>query len=1339
MKKFLKISAICLVLMLLLLYCGFLFILPNAVDLNKFKPDLQKIVKEQTNLILDFNNPKISVTPLLDAGLTVDDVNVSLPDNSTVLNAKSLKARISLPALLFLTVRVSTAEIVNPYINLEIADGKAFKVVKFFENILDEKEKTIKADVAKSEVETDEEPFIDPTSIKIVVPKVKITDYTAVINDIKTNENLKLSGNELLLGYYNGKSAYVNTLAELSLNGEKKITANLNIDTFLPEPSKLDDEDDKAQRVEIPFVNLVALYKAYDLKADIDSKIKIREKDKKIVSDGYFNIDNFSLILAGLQLPASKLHLTTSNTKAVIDTDLHITPEDKISLSGMLNYGSKPAADIKITSTEIKTNDILDLTKATLNALNIKHELNPLKCEGYFYADTYIKTDFKKLNSNGNVIINNVSLLNTKTNEYLAKINSVISLENNTLKFTDTTAEIVDTLFKIDGIIDEKSYTDIGIQMEKMPVTKIFTRFLPAEINKTYSVNDGTLNLNANIKGEMKNAIANLNACVNNLSIYDKLNKINYMNNMLTAEFTGNFKTFTGNIKNSDFKLLLNGASVNCDKLEISLGENDIILNPAEININNSSSVKVEGNIKNYIKNPVFNFDVNGNFVTNDLMQMLGELKMYFNAKGSVPVNININGDSKKQTVFAKIEADKNNFISPVTISKVEDKDTVIKTVIDLKGDRLKIKDTGFYIKKLIQDPDNPEKQTVKYEEIINVEGTLTKLNTNNPNINLLKIKMPQDLSAVINVFPKSKLNFNADLLIFGDLKAPRYRGDINLWNLSIPELFITADNLLANFEGKTLTLDLKNLLANGSDYSAKLSADLNPSKNFVIKNIDIYSGLTDADKLLKLLEEAMKYVPVSQNAAAQSGNTKQTAQSQDIPVVINSGNIDMKKIKSGTITLNDTTAKISFADNVLYLKDLITNAFEGKIKGKVSVNVLTNEIKANVSGNNLDVEKTLLDAAAMKDTLTGTTDFNADISLRGVTYEEQMKTLKGTVDFSMKDGDLGPFGKLENLILAENIRQSAFFESTIGTIINSLLSFDTAHYNTLNGKLTFNNGIAEINSIESSGNVMATYIFGNFDLLKNTIDIKLRGRLGSQISDSMGPLALLNPVNLVKATPGMSYLFGKVFFLFTEVVNNEELNQIPLLGKDIADSTSTKFQVIVRGDVAKPLTLVKSFKWLALEEDMIKAKSYISSITDSEMKNPVIDLSTLNKETLKENTKEYAKKQLKNKVESSINNSLTDEQKNILSEKVNELNTLTEGKTKSEAKTIIKDKLKNSFKSKLTNTLKELTTPVVQTETTEETTTVETARENTVSPEETNNVETNENPAETEMTQTGE
>ena len=1229
MKKFLKVTGITILSILAFLYLAFLFILPNAVDLNKFKPDIQKIAKEQANLIVEFENAKISVTPLLSAGITAENIKVKLPDESELLSADSFKGRIALPSLFLLTVKVSTAEIINPTINVDIIDGKAFKAVQAFEEILNTKEEKI-----EETLQTAQKPLIDPASIKILVPALKIVNYKASINDLKTNEYLKLQGNELVIGYNNGKSVSLKTDAELFINDSKNITALIDIDTFLPQQSKLDKEDDKAQRVEIPFINPVAMYKTYDLKANIDSKIKIREKKNTIVSKGYFNVDNLTMQLDGLQLPESKFHLTSKGTKIDLDTDLFVTENEKISILGMLNYGRKPASDIKIKSNEIQLENILSLIKAALNSLHITHELHPLHGSGHFIIDTYVKTNFKKLTSNGNITIKDCVVKNTAQKLQLAKVNSIISLDNNMLRFIDTYMELAETSFKIDGSINEKSIADINIIMEKMPLAKIFTMFLPKEINEAYIVNNGSIDMNATLKGELKNAIADLNVSLQNLSLFDKINKINYTNNILLAEFTSDFKKFTGNVKNSDFKLSMNGAIIDCEDFALSVGDKDITIEPSEIKINNSSSVKIAGDIKNYIKNPVFNFNVNGDIVTNDLKQLLGkDLEVFISNKGRIPLYLNIEGDSKKQTLTADIQANKDNFITPITIKNIENKNTILKAVVDFKGDRLKIKDTGFYIKNVTKDPENPEKEVITYDEIVGVDGTITKLNTNNPNINLIKVKMPSEIKASIVAFPQSSLKALGHTFIFGDLKAPRIRGEFDIWDLSIPELFLTMERASSKFESKNLDIDVKNVLANGSDFNIMINADLNPSKYFTIKNLNLVSNLTDADKLMQITESLNKYMPPA----------NPNAQPADIPVMVKAGTIDIKHIKTGAMNLYNTTGKISLLNNVFYINNLLSSAWDGKIKGDVSMNLVTSEIKAKVDGNNLDVEKTLLEAAAMKDTLTGTMNFKADLGLKGATYEEQMKTLKGKVDFEMKNGSLGPFGKLENLIMAENIRESAFFQSTIGAVLNSLLSFDTTKYDLLTGNLTFDNGVTQINPITTRGDVMATYIFGDFDLLQNKIDIKLRGRLGSQISESMGPLALINPVNLIKATPGMSLVMGKIFFLFTEVVTETEFAQIPALTKDIDDNNATKFQVVVRGDVAKPLTLVKSFKWLALQSDMDKAQSHVSLVpSNTKIPEEYLNIPELNAEEIKTQVKEAAKKQ----IETSINNAITEETK---------------------------------------------------------------------------------------------
>ena len=285
--------------------------------------------------------------------------------------------------------------------------------------------------------------------------------------------------------------------------------------------------------------------------------------------------------------------------------------------------------------------------------------------------------------------------------------------------------------------------------------------------------------------------------------------------------------------------------------------------------------------------------------------------------------------------------------------------------------------------------------------------------------------------------------------------------------------------------------------------------------------------------------------------------------------------------------------------NNIFRLHNLRTNAFNGVVNGNIAVNLLTMFLDIDVKGKNVDVDKAMRDACAMKDTLSGTAEFNADITLSGVTLEEQMKSLKGNVNFTVKDGQFGPFAKLENMILAENIRESKFFQTAIGGMISGLLTIDTTHFSELVGSLSFDDGICHIEPITSLGDILSLHIFGDFDLLRNYADMKVRARMASLISNLLGPLSAINPVNLLSNAASLNIVTAKAFSLLCEMVPEEELETLPSFANSYVDNAATKFQIVVRGDVAKPLTLVKSFKWLAGQTEYQNAVDYVNSLPE--------------------------------------------------------------------------------------------------------------------------------------------
>ena len=1176
MKKFIKLLGITLLSLLFVVYLAFLFVFPNVINLNKYMPDIKKMVAEQANLVLDVNNPKLFTTPFLTIGLSADKVSVKLPDGSELLKTDKSKFGISLPRLVFLTVKVTNAEIQSPSINIDIIDGKEYKIVKVLENINKEE--------AQDSVQTTQKPAFDINSIKIIIPKIKLTNYQLFINDLSTKNFLKLRGDELLLGYNNSKYASVKTNAELFVNNTKNINANIDIDTFIPQQEETSSTE-VSEKEETPFINPVAVYMAYDLKTNIDSKIKIRQKDNQIISNGYFYIDNLTLNIGGMKLPESKLHLTTKGYEADLDSDIFVAENQRINLSGDLNYSKKPFINLNIKSDKINLNNIIRLSEAALNSANIPNDLKEYKGEGYFVADAKLKTDYSTLTSSGDITIFNCIVRTIKDNKMLTKVNSVLSLDNNMLRFVDTYVEILDAVLQVDGTIDQSSNADISVIMNKMPVEKLFNLFAPSDLAKTYSINTGDIDLNSKLKGKLQSLIADVKLSVKNLSVSDKVNNIIYFNNLLSADFNSDLKTFKGKINNSDFKMTMNGAVIDCEKFNLTVDDKNIKIEPSKIKINNSTVVSLSGEVKDYINNPDFMINADGNLITKDLKKLLGrDIAIYIKEKGSLPLKASVTGDSKMQTVKLSVEANKDNYITPIDITNVLNKNSILKAVIDLKGDSLKIKDTGLYIK-------NGD----SLEEIASVDGNITKLDTKTPSINLIKLKMPNEINASLAIFPQSKLTAKTSVFVSGDLNQPKVKGDLNISNMTIPELFITMKNASTKFEGNDLDIDISNLVANGSDYDILINADLSPSQNFVIKNLILKSNLTDADKVTKVSDALSEYTTPAQSTQVSSNSNTSAASSSNIPVLIKDGSIDIKQIKTGNMLLRDTTSKISLSNNIFYLNNLVTNAFQGKISGNISTNLVSGEIKTDIKGTSLDVAQTLLDTSGMKDTLTGTMDFDAKISLKGSKYEEQVKALKGDVNFNMKDGSLGPFGRLETLVSADNLKSIAILSTVVGTVMKS--TYDTSKFNTLKGHLTFNNGIAQINPITSAGDYMSTYIFGNFDVLNNTADMKLRGKLGSKVADSMGQLAMLNPVNAVKATSGMNIVLGQLLLKLCEPVTEAELAQIPTVSKETQAENTGKFQVVIRGNVAQPAKVVRSFKWLALDSEIKEAQSTLNSL----------------------------------------------------------------------------------------------------------------------------------------------
>ena len=1173
MKKFFKILLGLICITLVSFYLTFLFVLPNTINLTQYKEQLQDTIKEQTNLDSSVEQLKLVTKPNLQAGIETGNLSIKLPDGSTIFNAEDINLRISLLQLLLLRINVS-ADIKSPTLYCEIENGKQFKIVSHIENLLNNQKELDNAQTAITEAQT------FPTEWIKLFAHANITDYKIIADDIKSGHNLKLVGNNLKLGYLDNKKLTIKTDAKLYSDEEEMIVANADINTFLPEFEPIDEEEDDAIETKLPFINPVLVYRNYNLKANIDTKLKIRQQENTLKTWGYFNVEDITANLSGLQLPKSYIKIKTRDTKIDTDTNLYFAEKQNLKILGTFDY-FKPKMNLSFISQKIYFHDVILLAKAVLDTLRIKNDFASLKGNGYFLANADIKTDFKKLKSNGSFKIVDGKIASDKLGLVLDKMNINLILDNNILDIPNSSTYINGKKLSITGKIDEKTNTNIYADLENLPLPELYKAFAPTDLKKSFKILSGNLTLKAVINGKLKDAIANLKLKIEDFSLSDSAKTYIISNESANIELLDNFKAGLISDKNFNIHIPMSQSNISIPLASANFDTKNISIPTALVKINDNSKVLFSGDIQNYLSKPQINFLSNGKLDTKDIRKFAGkDFENFIDAKGILPIEITLNGNNKKQTINAIINANEKNYITPLHINNIKGNETALKTVVDIRNNHIKIKESGLFTQ--ISSIDEEGAQTFTYEPIITINGTIV-----GDYINKIAISIPENLNGSIYAFKKSYFSVKPSIInVFGDIVSPKIRGLLSIENVNIPDLYIKLNKCNLNFKDTFLNFVLTDLNLNGSDMNIAGDINLTPSNILEISNLDIKSKYMDADKVMKVSDAAAKIMPQSDNA-----------QPADIPATIKSGKIDFKKIKSRDIILTNTSSKIAMKDNIFFLHNLITHMCGGDISGRIAMNLVDGFMKIKVKGKGLDTEKLLLEAAAMKDTLTGTATFETDISLSGTTYEEQVKSLLGKVVFSVKDGQFGPFGRLENMILAENIRESEFFKTTIGRALEPLVTIDTTHFSSLDGELSFKNGITNIESITSSGNILALKLFGEFNLLNNIAKMKVRSRLASDVSDMLGPISVINPINLVKSTPGLNVVLAKSFSLFCETVTPEEMEKIPDFAKKHSDNNSTKFQIILKGDVNKPLTLVKSFKWLATQEDIDKANVFASEL----------------------------------------------------------------------------------------------------------------------------------------------
>jgi len=463
---------------------------------------------------------------------------------------------------------------------------------------------------------------------------------------------------------------------------------------------------------------------------------------------------------------------------------------------------------------------------------------------------------------------------------------------------------------------------------------------------------------------------------------------------------------------------------------------------------------------------------------------------------------------------------------------------------------------------------------------------------TQNINVNITADKANYISFADIDLLRDKVTNVTAKMRLSGDtltfLNSGVYTNKKPVASLSGGVLKLTSTpklNLLIsvpeNVSFPIWGMGESNITANGS-----------VSVNGDIFNPNLKGSLNVADVSIKNMDFALTDMIAHLNGA------------------ILNGSATAKKFKFGGIIAENLSANFSMSDyNDFYLTDIAADAFDGKINGKLSYRISNSAIGAEFTGKGLNSTNAVYGASGIKNALTGILKFTAKLKMQGITDKEIIQSMCGNVTFNIDDGRFLSIGRLENLVSAQNVSSNSILRSALSSLSTLSTIQEADKFKTISGELNLSNGSANITNIKVSGPLMAYYVHGTYNILPNTANLIILGRLEAKVVSSLGVLGEFSAEKLLSYIPKFGTMTAKMLNVLTSDPANENTALIPELSG--GSTTYKDFKVVFNGPV-ESASSVKNFKWLSkcdtspidIKKDLHNAADAVKNNIDNRVNN---------------------------------------------------------------------------------------------------------------------------------------
>ena len=627
----------------------------------------------------------------------------------------------------------------------------------------------------------------------------------------------------------------------------------------------------------------------------------------------------------------------------------------------------------------------------------------------------------------------------------------------------------------------------------------------------------------------------------NNIRLYTQINN---------TEFVYNPKNLK--IKIADGTVLYDKDDVNLNRINAHLGEMPVFLNGKISNISSD--------------NPNMNLYVNAKPSQEFFDQFINAKSVYpIKLKGDIIVSSKLQGPVSGLYSKTNLKLDENSSVYYMGAT-VGDLTGAVNIYADCLSGKDWVKINNFKYDKIVTSQNGKKFPNSQ----LTASGGIKFAGTNNLKFTDFRVKThtPTDAKIFNIIFRKPFIKqgvFMADMLINGDMLAPKITGNLDVTGIDVPVVDATVKDVKFLFKPDNIHINSNSLIM---DNKMVLDAVMQNRlvSPYIFNDVKLHFNKLD----LNVISDAMQNYDANlykQNLGVEQGTKSMPA----TDVIVKSGTVTADIIRMQQLDAKDFIANFTINKNkIAKVKNYSIKLVDGTLFGNGEYDIKNKKLKLVTEMKGVNAQNLADNLFNLKSQCYGAMSGKLSIQCFGSNQEECLKSMKGNGKFDIIDGRMPKLGSLEYLLKATNIVSSGITRISINNIIDLITPLKTGNFKSIKGHFDINKGIVENLEIFSKGQDLNLYLSGSYNIETYIANMEVYGTLSNNLTSVFGKLKNFSLNTLLNTIP----------FLNNTEYSPEVAEKIKKVPSDSSSSVARIFAVIIDGDI-NGLSYVKSFKWV--------------------------------------------------------------------------------------------------------------------------------------------------------------